>query len=111
MQAQAEIERLRRAQHGARLFHRKHVRFTEDVAVLGKFLLGNERQHLVNHKIDVIADPAAIFVRDFVGAEESGYVAQAGIRVELADSLEDFDFGIEREAVAGLGFDGGGAAA
>ena len=29
----------------------------------------------------------------------------------MADGLEDFDFGIEREAVAGLGFDGGGAAA
>ena len=108
--AQAEAERLGGAQDGARLFHGKHVGFAEDVAVLGEVLFGNARQHFVDHEIDVVVDAAAIFVGDFVGAQESGYVAQAGVGVELADGLEDFDFGIGREAVARLGFDGGGAA-
>ena len=110
VQAQAEPERLRGAQDRTRLFHGKHVGFAEDIAVLGEVLFGNAGEHFVDYEIDVVSDAAAKFVGDFVGAEESGHVAQAGVCVELADGLEDFDFGIGREAVARLGFDGGGAA-
>src|ERR1019366_4505952 len=98
------------AQHGARLFHGKHAGFAEDVAVFGEVLLGHARQHFVDHEIDVVVDAAAIFVGNLVGAQESGYVAQTGIGGELVDGPEDFDFGVGREAVARLSFDGSGAA-
>src|ERR1035441_8989978 len=110
VQAQAETEGLGGTQHGARLLQGKHAGFAEDVAVFGEVLLGHARQHFVDHEIDVVVDAAAIFVGNLVGAQESGYVAQTRIGGELADGPEDFDFGVGREAVARLSFDGSGAA-
>ena len=40
VQTQAEAERFRGAQDGARLVQGKHVRFAEDVAVFGEVILG-----------------------------------------------------------------------
>ena len=78
VQAQAEAERFRGAQDGARLVQGKHVRFAEDVAVLGEVVADDPRQHLVDHEIDVVVDAAAILVGDFVSAQKGGDVAHAG---------------------------------
>ena len=86
---------MRRLQHGPRLLHGKDVGFAEDVAVFGEVLASDARQHLVDHEIDVVVDAAAKFVGDFVGAQKRRHVAQTPVGVELANRLQDLDFGFE----------------
>ncbi len=111
MQAKAEAERLRGAHYGARFVQGKDVRFAEDVAVFGEVVADNQRQHLVDHEIDVVVDAAAILVGDFVSAQEGGDAAHARDGGELADGPENLKLGFQRQAVSRLGFDGGGASA
>src|ERR1017187_10209968 len=110
VEAQTEAERPGGEQDGARLFHVKHIDFTEDIAIFGEVFPDHARQHLVYDEVHIVVGTAAIFVGDLVGAQEGGNVAQAGIGVKAADGLEDFDLGIRREPVARFGFDGGGTA-
>ena len=46
----------------------EYGRLAEDIAILGQPLLPNAWQHLVNYQVDILARPAAILIRDFVGA-------------------------------------------
>ena len=109
--AQCEAQGLRGLQYAARLFDGEDVGFAEDVASFGERLAGDCGEHLLDHEIDVGVDAAAEFIGDLVGAEEGGDIAQAGFGVEGADGAEDFEFRVQGEAVAALGFERGGAAA
>ena len=111
VQTQAEAQSFRGVQDGARLVQGKHVRFAEDVAVFGEVIPGDPREHLVDDEIDIVVDAAAILVGDLVSAEERRDAAQMAGCVQLSDGPQDFDFGIEGEAVSRFGFDGGGASA
>ena len=65
----------------------------------------------MNQQVDVFVDAAAIFIGNFVRSQKRGHITQAVFGIEPADDAQHLQFGVERQAVAGLGFDGGSASA
>ncbi len=104
--AQAESMRSRGLEDAARVVDRKHVRFAEHVAECGE--LRGSRQHFMNDHIEIIGAAATEFIGDLVCAEERWYGAN---RRDTADGAKQFQFVIERKAVARFCLDGGGAVA
>jgi hypothetical protein len=101
--------RARRRQDSPALFHGEHRGLTENVAIRGELLARHSWEHLLDDEIRIFRGVAAEFLRDLVRAQEGWHRADAE-DWDAPDHPQQLALIFEREPVAGLGFDGGGAA-
>ena len=98
-------------EYSSRFVDGEGVIVAEGVAVLGEFRGGYFGDQLFSDEADVIGAAVGEFWWDGVRGEERGDDSCRAFFVEAAKDAEHFELGVAVEAVAGFGFDGGGAGA
>jgi hypothetical protein len=110
VQAQLQAVVLGGGEDGARLGEGEGMVVAEDIAEAGEAVLGDVREQIVGDEAEIAWAVVLELRRHGMRSQQRGNDAQRGALLERAEDVEDLQFGVAGEAVAGLGFNGGGAA-
>ena len=109
MHARQEAVPLPRRENALRFLMRKHVMIAKDAAELRQFFFGDARNHLIGDHADVIPLVVVKFGRN-VQRHEGRHDVNRMMFVQVAHRLQQLDFVVNGQAVAGFRFNRRGAA-
>ena len=85
VKAQSESQLRSGAKHDARFLRGKNERFDENIAIARQIFGSHAREHFVDYDCDVIVDPAAELIGDFVRAKKCGDATKRPPLIHLTD--------------------------
>lgn len=113
VEAEAELAGAGRRENSARLRHGKSAAVAENVAEFGEIFSGDSREPFAADEVDIGISGFSGAIAEFGGhdmcAEKCGNDFERLLAIEFAEEGEDFAFAGPVEAIAGFGFDSGGA--
>src|SRR5262249_10572607 len=110
----AKSERLCPAKNPKRLIRTEHARLAENIAIAGEIIGHDRRQHLIQYQIQVIfprcaGDGSSVLVGYFMSAKKGWNQVERRLLIEPPDHSKNFEFVLDSQPVAALGFDCGSA--